>query len=164
MFDWFVPIPFRPRRGLAASFVHLLSEVWGKLFNLAVIQDESSELTQLCDTIIHTGRRRGRRGRSRGRRRGRRRGRGMGGRGGKGGREGKEGERWKEEKERDGKKRMKERVGERRGDYKRTEPTCLVPTHVHTHSLTPLHSTLTLPQSFPHASSSLIPSHHHIPA
>ena len=70
----------------------------------------------------------------------------------------------KAKKERDGKKRMKERVGERRGDYKRTEPTCLVPTHVHTHSLTPLHSTLTLPQSFPHASSSLIPSHHHIPA
>ena len=97
MFDWFFPIPFRPRRGLVASFVHLLSEVWGKLFNLAVIQDESSELTQLCDTIIHTGRRRGRRGRSRGRRRGRRRGRG-----GKGEREGKEGERWKEENEGEG--------------------------------------------------------------
>ena len=95
MFDWFFPIPFRPRRGLVASFVHLLSEVWGKLFNLAVIQDESSELTQLCDTIIHTGRRRGRS-------RGRRRGRGMGGRGGKGGREGKEGERWKEENEGEG--------------------------------------------------------------
>ena len=82
MFDWFVPIPFRPRRGLVASFVHLLSEIWGKLFDLAVIQDESSELTQLCDTIIHTGRRRGR--------------------GGKGEREGKEGERWKEENEGEG--------------------------------------------------------------
>ena len=60
MVDWFVPILLRPRRGLVASFVDSLSEVWGKLFDLAVIQDESLELTQLCDTIIHTGRKRGR--------------------------------------------------------------------------------------------------------
>ena len=46
--------------------VYLLSKVWGELFDLAVIQNESSELTQFCDAIVHAGRRRGR-GRGKGR-------------------------------------------------------------------------------------------------
>ena len=37
--------------------VCLLSKVWGELFDLAVIQNESSELTQFCDAIVHAGRR-----------------------------------------------------------------------------------------------------------
>ena len=95
MVDWFVPILLRPRRGVVASFVDLLSEVWGKLFDLAVIQDESSELTQLCDTIIHTGKEE-REGNGRERR--------------KGGKRRSEGERWKEENEGEGRREREERL------------------------------------------------------
>ena len=78
--------------------VYLLSKVWGELFDLAVIQNESSELTQLCDTIVHAGRRRGKGMEGREEERGRRKGGEEGGRKGGGG-EGRGG--WEGEKERD---------------------------------------------------------------
>ena len=74
--------------------VCLLSKVWGELFDLAVIQNESSELTQFCDAIVHAGRRRGREGGGKGEEE---KGEGGGGEGG-----------WEGEKERD------KREGDRR--------------------------------------------------
>ena len=86
--------------------VHLLSKVWGELFNLAVIQNESSELTQFCDAIVHAGRRRGREEeREEGERweGGRRNG------GGEGGGKGRRGRRREEERGRRGRRREGER-------------------------------------------------------
>ena len=69
--------------------VYLLSKVWGELFDLAVIQNESSELTQFCDAIVHAGRRRGKGMEGREEERGRRKGGEEGGRKGGGGGRGK---------------------------------------------------------------------------
>ena len=157
--------------------VHLLSKVWGELFNLAVIQNESSELTQFCDAIVHAGRRRGReeereegerweggrrngggegggKGR-RGRRREEERGRKGGGEGGRKGEEREEGRR----REMEGKEiggGMKRRGREKEKGMKRMS-------YLYTPPPASSHPTLTPPPASPIPPSNLLhhPSHPH---